>query len=350
MKTPLRENFFQAGRSPHPIWRATDPNLVFPPTDVLPALLALLLTPTVSFSATLVQKDPPVRPADADSPILIWDIDLKHTLPRNFRTTDNPLKSNEGDQLPASNGLADLHASGSGEFTTDNLKFVLAQAHGPVTVFDSRQETHIFGNGLPISWFSTNDWANVGRTQSEIEADEAARVQSLELGSEIAVRPGEAIKKSDTSSATPQPVIVEQASTERELVEANRSAYVRLTVTDHARPLDEEVDRFILAVRTLPENDWAHFHCEAGRGRTTTFMVLYDMLRNATRVSLEDIARRQQLLGYDYDVLRPADPGDWRAPYTDDRIAFVCAFYEYARANPGGRSQLWSEWLTSGTK
>ncbi len=295
-------------------------NLVLPPSDLLPRLLALLLTPAVSFSATLVQKDPPVRPADADSPILIWDSDLKQTLPRNFRTTDNPLKSNKGDQLPASNGLADLHASGSGEFTADNLKFVLAQARGPVTVFDLRQETHIFVNGLPISWFATNDWANVGRTQSEIEADEAARVQSLELGSEIAVRPGEAIKKADTGSATPQPVI------------------------------DDEVDRFIRAIRALPENGWAHFHCEAGRGRTTTFMVLYDMLRNATRVSLEDLARRQQLLGYDYDVLRPADSGDWRAPYTDDRIAFIRAFYEYARANPGGRPQLWSEWLKSGTK
>ena len=100
----------------------------------------------------------------------------------------------------------------------------------------------------------------------------------------------------------------------------------------------------------MPKNGWAHFHCEAGRGRTTTFLVLYDMMRNANRVSLEDIARRQQLLGYDYHVLRPADPGDWRAPYTDDRIAFVRAFYEYAHANPGGRSQLWSEWLTSGTK
>jgi len=311
---------------------------------------ALLLTPAVGFSATLVQKNPPVRPADADSPILIWDIDLKQILPRNFRTTDKPLQSNKGDQLPASNGLADLHASGSGEFTADNLKFVLAQARGPVTVFDLRQETHIFVNGLPISWFATNDWANVGRTRSEIEADESARVQSLKPGSEIAVRPGEAIKKADTASGTPQAVILEQASTERELVEANRAAYVRLTVTDHARPLDDEVDRFIRAIRALPENGWAHFHCEAGRGRTTTFMVLYDMLRNATRVSLEDLARRQQLLGYDYDVLRPADSGDWRAPYTDDRIAFIRAFYEYARANPGGRPQLWSEWLKSGTK
>jgi protein-tyrosine phosphatase len=208
-----------------------------------------------------------------------------------------------------------------------------------------RQETHIFINGLPISWFATNDWANVGRSHKEIEEDEAARVKSLKPGSEIAVHPGAVIKKPGATPSAPENVTVEYASTERDLVEANRAAYVRLTVTDHVRPLDEEVDRFILAVRTLPENGWAHFHCEAGRGRTTTFMVLYDMLRNATRVSLEDIARRQQLLGYDYDVLHRADPGNWKAPYTGDRIAFVRAFYDYARANPGGGPQLWSEWL-----
>ncbi|PYL37357.1 MAG: hypothetical protein DMF34_10710 [Verrucomicrobia bacterium] len=110
------------------------------------------------------------------------------------------------------------------------------------------------------------------------------------------------------------------------------------------------MDRFILAVRALPENAWAHFHCEAGRGRTTTFMVLYDMLRNATRVSLEDIVRRQKILGYDYDVLQPAEPGNWKAPYMADRAAFIRAFYDYARANPNGRPQLWTEWLKAGTQ
>src|SRR6266446_8420900 len=184
-------------------------NFVISPFGSRRVCLALLLVPVALFSATLVQKNPPVRPADADSPVLIWDVDpkLEKSLPRNFRTTDDRLKTDKG-QIPAETGLADLHASGSGEFTADNLKFVLAQARGPVTVFDLRQETHIFVNGLPISWFATNDWANVGRTQSEIEADEAARVQSLKPGSEIAVRPGEVIKKADTPSATPQPVIV----------------------------------------------------------------------------------------------------------------------------------------------
>jgi inositol hexakisphosphate len=167
---------------------------------------------------------------------LIWDIDLKlaKSLPRNFRTTNDPLKPNKHDQLPVSDGLVDLHASGSGEFTRDNLKLLLARTSGPVTVFDLRQETHIFVNGLPVSWFATNDWANVGRSQAAIEADETARVQSLKPGSEIAVHPGEAIKKGGADSATPQRVTVERARTERELIEAAGVHYVRITVTDHA--------------------------------------------------------------------------------------------------------------------
>ena len=107
----------------------------------------LFLAPTAVWSVPLLQKNPPVRPADADSPVLIWDIDLElaKNLPRNFRTTEGSLKSSKGEQLPTSIGLANLHASGSGEFTADNLKLVLAQTRGPVTVFDLRQETHIFG-------------------------------------------------------------------------------------------------------------------------------------------------------------------------------------------------------------
>jgi hypothetical protein len=298
----------------------------------------------VFLAVTLVQKNPPVRSADA--PVLIWDIDLTlaRALPRNFRTTDDQLKASDG-KTPSTIGLSDLHASGSGEFTADTLKLLLNRMHGPVTIFDLRQETHIFVNGLPVSWFATRDWANVGRSQTEIEEGEAAWVQSLGSGSEISVRPGAPVKKGNANSVAPQQVIVKEASIEGDLVSTVGASYVRVAVTDHTRPLDDAVDRFIVAVRRLPENAWAHFHCEAGLGRTTTFMVLYDMLRNATRVSLEDIVRRQKVLSFDYDVLRPVGPGNWKAPYVEDRIAFVRAFYNYARANPNGRPQLWSEWL-----
>jgi hypothetical protein len=213
-----------------------------------------------------------------------------------------------------------------------------------------RQETQIFVNGLPVSWYASRDWANVGRSQNAIEADEVSRVQSLKPWSQIAIRPGEVVKKGNVDSASPQRVTVERASTERDIVGGAGASYVRITVTDHTRPLDDEVDRFVLAVRALPENAWAHFHCEAGCGRTTTFMVLYDILRNANRVSLEDIVQRQKILSNGYDVLQPDEPGNWKAPYAADRAAFVRTFYDYARANPNGQPQLWTEWLKLGSR
>jgi protein-tyrosine phosphatase len=79
-------------------------------------------------------------------------------------------------------------------------------------------------------------------------------------------------------------------------------------------------------------------------------MVLYDMLRNASRVSLEDIVRRQKILSHGYDGLQPDEAGNRKAHYAADRAAFVRAFYEYARANPNGRPQLWSEWLRSSAR
>jgi hypothetical protein len=92
-------------------------------------VFAIFLAPATLWPATLTQKNPPIPPADADSPVLIWDVELNlaTSLPRNFRTTDDPLKAKKG-ELPSDAGLADLRASGSGEFTVDGFKLLLARA------------------------------------------------------------------------------------------------------------------------------------------------------------------------------------------------------------------------------
>jgi hypothetical protein len=124
-----------------------------------------VLLPAVLLTAALAQNNQP--PRSADPPVLIWDIDLKlaNDGPRNFRTTNDRLNESKG-EATAITGLNNLRASGSGEFSLEGLKAVLARTQGPVTVFDLRQETHLFVNDLPASWYASHDWANVGRSRA----------------------------------------------------------------------------------------------------------------------------------------------------------------------------------------
>jgi len=143
-------------------------------------LAGLSLGLATLLAAPLQQKNPPTPPADADRPLLIWDIapDALEGLPRSFRTTSDSVKTTNG-QTPDTTGLADLRASGSAAFSEANLKLMLARLPGPVTVFDLRQEDHVYVNGQPISWYATNDWANVGRAHDAIMAHEAARARAM---------------------------------------------------------------------------------------------------------------------------------------------------------------------------
>ena len=272
-------------------------------------IVSLALGLPLAAIASLEQKSPPTPPANANNPLLVWDIapGMRTGLPRNFRTTNDRLKTKDA-AAPNTAGLTQLRASGSAEFTVDSLKAMLAKLPGPVAIFDLRQEDHGFVNGNAVSWYATNNWANVGKSPKEVAADEKQKLRSCAVGGELVLSSDAAVKvKSaapDTAAAPAvERVTVQTVQTEKKLVTAAGASYVRIPVTDHCRPTDAAVDQFILAVRALPAGTWAHFHCRAGKGRTTTFMVLYDMLRNAREVSLPDIARRQSDLIGDYNVL-----------------------------------------------
>ena len=74
-------------------------------------------------------------------------------------------------------------------------------------------------------------------------------------------------------------------------------------------------------------------HCPAGRGRTTTFLAMYDMMRNAVNVSFDDILARQAMIG-GKDLTEPFAIGDWRYEHHFERLQFLMDFYNYCLENP----------------
>lgn len=288
---------------------------------------------------------PAALPEDTPAAIPVVDTPAAQAALKNARSTDARAS------LPATldqSGLATLHMLGSAEFTPLAFARWRHGIRGSVTVFDLRQEAHGFINGAAVTWYAMRDWGQAGRSHAAAVENEAMLLAAVRRRPEVTLWNAQAAKAGTPQSATPVKVV--SARTEASVVQAAHASYVRLTVTDHLRPDDAEVDRFITAVRALPAGSTVLFHCRAGQGRTTTFMVLYDMLRNAASVPAETIIARQAALApRHYDVDHLPDAASWKYPYVRERSAFIHAFYQYAAANPNGRPLLWQAWLQQQT-
>jgi hypothetical protein len=115
-------------------------------------------------------------------------------------------------------------------------------------------------------------------------------------------------------------------------------------VTDHARPDDKEVDQFLGLIKKLPPQAWLYFHCYAGQGRTSTFMIMYDIVRNP-KLSLDAIIDRQVQLG-SHDIRRLSGPlKERKHPEEKSRLRFINLFYEYVRAPDGYAANPWTKWI-----
>lgn len=222
-----------------------------------------------------------------------------------------------------------LRMSGSASYQPQALKEIskpVKKKKNLLYIFDLRQESHGYINDEPVTWQADRDWAN-----ADLSHDEVIRRERRLLGD---MRVGEKLND----------VEIKSIETEESSVRSAGHNYVRVTVTDHVRPTDVEVDRFLETVRTLPPEAWVHFHCRAGKGRTTTFMVMYDILKNAQKDSLATINERVMKLSNDYDAMAiPADQNDWKYVYQKERAEFLLNFYAFAKENPK-IEKLWTEW------
>ncbi|WP_346353880.1 protein tyrosine phosphatase [Azotosporobacter soli] len=265
-----------------------------------------------------------------------WRIDTENeaSLPRNFRTSDDAFQTGEG-FLPSRQGLAELHASGSAQFSRLEFEVLQAKLPAPLVIVDLRQESHGLLNGIAVSWYGARDWANVGKSMQEVLQDEKIHLTEAQ-DSIVSIAPLNKVKRADCK----RDLFVLSALSEEEFVKERGVGYFRLTVTDHLRPDDVAVELFLAFYKNLPPGTALHFHCQAGHGRTTTFMAMYDMLKNAKQVSFNDILARQQLLG-GANLLQESSQEAWKIKASQERLQFLQEFYAYAAQSP---TESWTAW------
>lgn len=265
--------------------------------------------------------------------------------PRNLRLMTDDWKIEFRGKEPTRQGLDKIHVSASGQLTERSLavirdKILELDSNTKVIVVDLRQESHGFANSLPVSWYIEHNTANAGKSSYEVEEDEVERLQNLR-GIETTFEP---FGNADKNLFKPITIIPRVVQTERDLCEKFGVDYKRFAAADMQFPAPEIVDDFITFVVNLPPNAWLHFHCQAGHGRTTTFLVMYEIMKNPD-VSLEEICKRQYLLGGSNLLLEP-EGDDWYSKMARDRAKKIRLFYDFMQGTKAERIGLqWSEWL-----
>lgn len=293
----------------------------------IPILPIFLLSIFLSF---LVSKNISAEITNNNVHLVLDSSSYNDILPKNFRkTTDlTTIKDNKNLNL---NGLDKLNISGSQQFSENNLPLLIKgiDTSLPITVVDLRQESHGFINGLPVSWADSKNNANVGLTREQVLLDESNKLKSITLNKPI------------TFYNNPKLTIVPtKVQNEEELVKSKDLSYNRITVRDGGIPNDDMVDYFIESIKAQPQKSWLHFHCKQGIGRTTTFMVMYDMIKNYKEVSADEIIKRQLSLAN-------FNENTTKSFYNNERIDFLNKFYNYCKINGDSFQTKWSEWKKS---
>lgn len=205
-----------------------------------------------------------------------------NTLPHHFRMSSNYKAIIKDDNINLK-GLDKLNISGSAQFSDSGLSLIKKAIDNNFSIIDIdlRQESHGFINGIAISFENEKNNANMGLNLSEVLSTENKLLSSIKIGNPI------------TFYNTKETIVPKSIQNELQVANSKEIGYIRIPVTDGGIPNDDMVNYFINFVKNQPKDSWLHFHCKEGVGRTTTFMIMYDIMKNYKDVSLNDIIKRQ---------------------------------------------------------
>ncbi|CEK10572.1 phosphatase domain-containing putative toxin [Legionella hackeliae] len=209
-------------------------------------------------------------------------------------------------------------------------------------VVDLRQESHGYLNGMAITLSTTHNWINLDKTNEEAKLAERYWLNLLKNQLIASVLTPQQFETNNYLQ--PININIQTIQSEKEVVKQHGFDYERFYVSDHRAPIDTEVNRFVEFYRHLPADTWLHIHCRGGKGRTTSFMAIIDMLHNADKVSFEEIISRQASIPpfYNLAMIVRSDPD--LTPFYIERFQFLQQFYHFAKASLQGYQGTWLEW------
>ncbi|WP_343009419.1 phosphatase [Clostridium celatum] len=224
--------------------------------------------------------------------------------------------------------ITNLNISGSSQFTKSQINNLKEAINKPnICIVDLRQESHGMLNDFAISFFSPYTDLNNGLTTEEVIKKENSQLSSIKIGSDVDIyhKTGRLFKE----------VTAEFVSNEDSIVTNDNMQYKRYAVKDNGSPIPIIVDNFVEFIKNKPTDLHIHFHCDAGEGRTTLFMAMYQTMLNNTNLSLN------QIISYQYNI------GGVLLTDNKNQLEFLQEFYNYVSENKSTNyEKTYSQWIT----
>ncbi len=293
---------------------------------------------------------------------------LKSSRPENYRSTDEVNLKLTQNRLPHLNlsGFDELHLSASASPSEADIEFIKNQSKSgrSTLILDLQKEPHPLINGDKVIFYRNYNTANDGKSREKIIQDEnqlvtELRRKFLERHHRLDLREFEddhfdySNQQKRDAGHPIHSIAVAKVQTEESVVQNHTLHYERIPVSDLHSPTSEQADEFIQLfkkMKTYPEWPHLHIHCMAGRGRTTTFQVMYDLLRNSKNSqirSLNEVLDRHRFAydryeGIDLTQTIKEDPN--QTQWAKERLDFLKLFFRYTRDRPDFEISF-SEWI-----
>lgn len=305
----------------------------------------------ISFIMMMITSNLAVSDVDyTEVPKLRWNKAEKEM--RHFRTFEDIHQNSSISNVGYTKNL-----SGSGQLTESNFSSLVAKVKevtqwefNKIIFVDLRLEYHGFINYLPVDWKTENNDYNLNKSVDEIKATEKDKLLEIMTNKTLTVVSKIKIDHTSTGQtddiSTEREIEIFRIKTEEEIAIAHGLEYIRLPTLDHSRPSDSIVNDFVELIKNNP-NSCLHVHCHVGKGRTTTFMAMYDMFYNAKELEFEEILARQKAIdGGDLmkHLNNKKSMDERKRKLSEERLEFLANFYKYCKnADPSTTS--WNVWV-----